>query len=57
LTTLQEYLVDYASPATRTLGERLIQQNLAGLPDGARKQELQRRLQQIVTTPERDLFS
>jgi 2-iminoacetate synthase len=57
LTTLQEYLVDYASPATRSLGERLIQQNLAGMPDGARKQELQRRLQQIVTTPERDLFS
>jgi 2-iminoacetate synthase len=57
LTTLQEYLVDYASPATRTLGERLIQQNLAGMPHGARKQELQRRLQQIVTTPERDLFS
>lgn len=57
LTTLQEYLVDYGSPATRALGERLIQQSLAGIPDGSRKQELQRRLHQIVTTPERDLFS
>ena len=56
LTTLQEYLVDYASPATRQLGERLIQHSLAAMPDGQRKQELEHRLQQIVTTPERDLF-
>lgn len=56
LTTLQEYLVDYASPATRRLGERLIQQNMAAMPDGQRKRELEHRLQQIVTTPERDLF-
>jgi 2-iminoacetate synthase len=32
LTTLQEYLVDYASPATRQLGERLIQQNWPRCP-------------------------
>jgi 2-iminoacetate synthase len=56
LTTLQEYLVDYASPATRELGERLIQHGLAAMPDGQQKQELQRRLQQIVTTQQRDLF-
>jgi 2-iminoacetate synthase len=56
LTTLQEYLVDYASPATRQLGERLIQHGLATMPDGQRKQELERRLQRIVTTPERDLY-
>ncbi len=57
LTTLQEYLVDYASPATRQLGERLIQHSLAAMPDGQRKHELERRLQRIVTTQERDLFS
>lgn len=56
LSTLQEYLVDYASPATRQLGEQLIQQSLAAMPYGARKQELQRRLQRILTTPERDLY-
>jgi 2-iminoacetate synthase len=56
LTTLQEYLVDYASPATRRLGERLIEHGLAAMPDGQRKQELQRRLQRIVTTQDRDLF-
>jgi 2-iminoacetate synthase len=56
LTTLQEYLVDYASPATRQLGERLIQHGLVAMPDGQRKQELERRLQQIVTTQDRDLF-
>jgi 2-iminoacetate synthase len=57
LTTLQEYLVDYASPTTRQLGERLIQQNLAVMPDGQRKRELEHRLHLIVTTQERDLFS
>ncbi len=56
LTTLQEYLVDYASPATRQLGEQLIQHGLDAMPDGQRKQELQNRLQRIVTTSERDLF-
>ncbi len=56
LTTLQEYLIDYASPATRRLGERLIQDGLAAMPDGQRKQELERRLQRIVTTQDRDLF-
>lgn len=56
LTTLQEYLVDYASPATRRLGEQLIQQGLDAMPDGQRKQELERRLQRIVATQDRDLF-
>jgi 2-iminoacetate synthase len=56
LTTLQEYLMDYASPATRALGRRLIQQELAKMPDTPAKQELQRRLQRITTTDERDLY-
>jgi 2-iminoacetate synthase len=55
LTTLQEYLVDYASPATRAAGERLIAQQLAAMPDNCEKQELQRRLQRIATTGDRDL--
>ena len=32
LMTLKEYLVDYASPATRQLGEALIEESLAGIP-------------------------
>ena len=56
LTTLKEYLQDYASPATREVGERLIRQELARLPDGADKQELMRRLERIATTDERDLY-
>ena len=32
LMTLKEYLVDYASPATREAGERLIQKSLADIP-------------------------
>jgi 2-iminoacetate synthase len=56
LTTLKEYLQDYASPATREIGERLIRQELAKLPDGAEKQELTRRLERIATSEERDLY-
>ncbi len=56
LTTLKEYLVDYASPATRMLGERLIAQELAKIPDGQRKQEIQMRLTRIETTEDRDLY-
>ncbi|MCY2994531.1 MAG: [FeFe] hydrogenase H-cluster radical SAM maturase HydG [Planctomycetota bacterium] len=56
LTTLKEYLQDYASPATREIGERLIRQEVAKLPDNADTQELRRRLQQIETTDERDLY-
>jgi 2-iminoacetate synthase len=56
ITTLKEYLVDYASPATRILGERLIERELEKIPEGNRKQELRRRLAQIETTDDRDLY-
>jgi 2-iminoacetate synthase len=32
LMTLKEYLVDYASPATRALGEEMIEASLADIP-------------------------
>ena len=32
--TLKEYLVDYASPATREVGERLIARSLSDIPEG-----------------------
>ena len=34
LMTLKEYLVDYASPATREVGERLIVRSLTDIPEG-----------------------
>ncbi len=56
LSTFQEYLVDYASPATRAAGEKLIRKMLAEMPDNKRKEELIRRMEQIRTTDERDLY-
>ncbi|MHB8079508.1 MAG: [FeFe] hydrogenase H-cluster radical SAM maturase HydG [Candidatus Krumholzibacteriia bacterium] len=56
LTTLAEYLVDYAPPDTRVAGERLIAAELARLEDGPLKDELQRRLARIRTTDDRDLY-
>ncbi|MHB8863028.1 MAG: [FeFe] hydrogenase H-cluster radical SAM maturase HydG, partial [Pirellulaceae bacterium] len=56
LTTLKEYLTDYASPAARAIGERLLAQQLAEMPDGEEKQELIRRLQRIASTDDRDLL-
>ena len=32
LMTLQEYLIDYASPETRAKGEKLIREQLANIP-------------------------
>jgi 2-iminoacetate synthase len=56
LTTLLEYLVDYASPATRKLGERLIQSELEGMSAGSVKDELLQRLQRIQSSDDRDLY-
>ena len=55
LTTLKEYLVDYASPATRAVGERLLAQQLAEMPENDEKRELLQRLQRIESTDDRDL--
>jgi 2-iminoacetate synthase len=56
LTTLKEYLVDYASPSTRALGENLICEELAKMPESAAKQDLLRRLEAIEATDSRDLY-
>ena len=55
LTTLMEYLTDYASPETRAEGERLIAEELARMPDSPRKKELADRLRRIREAGERDL--
>lgn len=56
LTTLMEYLVDYASPETRAAGEAAIRAELEKLPDGRRKRELIDRLRRIRETDDRDLY-
>lgn len=56
LSTLMEYLVDYASPETRKAGEELVLREVGKLPDGERKRQLMDRIRRIADTEERDLF-
>jgi 2-iminoacetate synthase len=56
LSTLMEYLVDYASPETRKAGEAAVRCEVDKLPEGDRKQLLLDRLRRIAETEERDLF-
>jgi 2-iminoacetate synthase len=56
LTTLKEYLVDYASPDARKCGESLIEAELAKLEESDLKPELKTRLHQIEQTDDRDLY-
>ncbi|MDR1491617.1 MAG: [FeFe] hydrogenase H-cluster radical SAM maturase HydG [Planctomycetaceae bacterium] len=55
LTTLKEYLVDYASPKTRAAGEKQIEVELARLPEGKTKTLVLERLQKIRETDARDM--
>jgi 2-iminoacetate synthase len=55
LTTLLEYLIDYASPETRTFGQAVIERELAKLPESERKRQLLDRLDRIRRRDERDL--
>ncbi|MBM4041666.1 MAG: [FeFe] hydrogenase H-cluster radical SAM maturase HydG [Planctomycetes bacterium] len=56
LSTLTEYLVDYAPEETRVAGEKRIAEELAQLPDGSLKRQLIERLERIRTTEDRDLY-
>ena len=56
LSTLTEYLVDYASPETHAAGEETIRTELDKLPDSPQKTELISRLKRIRETDERDLY-
>ncbi len=56
MSTLMEYLVDYASPETKSAGLKLIQKELEGLGDGEQKTELIARLKRIEDTDDRDLY-
>ena len=47
LMTLKEYLIDYASPATRALGEKMIQQQIGEIPKEKVQQIVRERLVKI----------
>ena len=47
LMTLKEYLIDYASPATRALGEKMIQQQIGEIPKENVQQIVRERLVKI----------
>ena len=46
--TLKEYLVDYASPATREVGERLIERSLLDVPEGRVRDLTVKHLEEIA---------
>lgn len=56
LSTLTEYLLDYASPETQTAGRQAIARELDRFPESPRKTELKRRLALIAETDQRDLY-
>jgi len=56
LSTLMEYLVDYASRETYEAGRRLVRDEVAKLPEGKRKGQLLDRLRRIEETDDRDLY-
>ncbi len=56
LVTLEEYLVDYASKETEKAGSKLIERELARIPDPKMKKEIKDRLNRIAKTGERDLY-
>lgn len=47
LLTLKEYLLDYASPSTKALGERMIQKALIRMPEDPLRQRTEKGLQEI----------
>lgn len=55
LLTFQEYLLDYASPETRKIGEETMERYLAEIPSVAVREETVRRLERIKAG-ERDLY-
>ena len=48
LLTLKEYLEDYASPATKALGEKLLQAELPNIPQEKVREVCLERLQKIA---------
>ncbi|MCF8027918.1 MAG: [FeFe] hydrogenase H-cluster radical SAM maturase HydG [Desulfobacteraceae bacterium] len=56
LTTLSEYLTDYASERTHAVGKKLIDDEIAQLDDNATRRKLIQRIEQIQTSDARDFY-
>jgi len=56
LSTLVEYLTDYAAPQTRDVGMKLIERELAAMPEGKRKADSIERMRRIQESDSRDLY-
>ncbi len=56
LSTLVEYLTDYGTPQTRDVGMKLIERELAAMPEGKRKADLIDRMRRIQEGESRDLY-
>ncbi|MCE5272808.1 [FeFe] hydrogenase H-cluster radical SAM maturase HydG [bacterium] len=56
LTTLTEYLVDYASPETRVLGAEVVRKELEKMEESPLKAQLIQKLERIDRDGERDLY-
>ncbi len=56
ITTLAEYLVDYASPETRQAGERLVTTELEKIENLPLRRAVRERLERIRTSEARDLY-
>ncbi len=56
LTTLTEYLTDYATDDTKRDGFALIEREAAQIPDEKRRAQVLARIEKIRTTDERDLY-
>jgi 2-iminoacetate synthase len=52
----EEYLLDYGTPETRIIGEKLIGEELAKMDDGDMKDNVIKRLQEIRGDKNRDLY-
>ena len=57
LSTLMEYLVDYATPETRAAGESTIRREIKSCPKANGNARLLDRLARIATGGERDLYA
>jgi 2-iminoacetate synthase len=56
LSTLMEYLTDYASEETKKAGLKLIEEELKNFTDEKMKAEIKNRLETIQKTEKRDLY-
>ncbi len=56
MTTLAEYLADYASPPTRAAGMQRLRAELDAMPDNQCKTEVSERLHRILECGEHDLY-